>query len=245
MISVVIPTLDNEAVLGEALSALVPAAVEGLVREVIVADGGSSDRTADIADGAGAEIVRSEPSRAARLSAGAARARFPWLLFLDAETVLDAGWEREVLLHIERVESGKRRVAAASFRFGLDDEGAMARTIEALARVRTGLFKLPYGEQGLLISRRLYDEVGGFAPLPMLEDVDLARRLGRRRLVAFSARAVRGGEAYRREGYLARMARRQASLGLYMIGVPVRTIARLLGHGPAPTGAPAVERDAS
>lgn len=245
MISVVIPTLDNEAVLGETLSALVPAAVDGLVREVIVADGGSSDRTLDIADGAGAEMVRSEPSRAARLSAGAARARFPWLLFLNAETVLDAGWEREALLHIERVESGKRRSAAASFRFGLDDEGAMPRAVEALARLRTGLFKLPYGEQGLLISRRLYDEVGGFAPLPALEDVDLARRLGRRRLVALTARAMASGEAYRRDGYFARMARSQACLGLYMIGVPVRTIASLLGRGAVPVGAPAVERGAS
>jgi glycosyltransferase involved in cell wall biosynthesis len=245
MISVVIPTLNNETDLGAALSSLVPAAVDGLVREVIVADGGSSDRTLDIADGAGADILRCEAGRGAQLRAGAGRARFPWLLFLDPGTVLDSAWEREAQHHIERVDSGRRRNSAASFRFALDDEGALPRTFEALASLRTGLFKLPYGEQGLLISRVLYDEVGGFAPLPALEDVDLARRLGRRRVAALNARAISSGEAYRRDGYLSRLLRSQACLGLYFIGVPVRTIAGLLGPGSEPVGEPAVGRSAS
>ena len=244
MISVVIPTLDAEMSLGETLSSLVPAAVDGLVREVIIADGGSRDRTLVVADGAGTEIVQSEAGRGAQLKAGAARARFPWLLFLNADTYLDAGWEREAHLHIERVESGRRRASAASFRFALDDEGVLPRAVEALVSLRTGLLKLPYGGQGLLISRKLYDEVGGFGALPLMEDVDFARRLGRRRLAALNARAVTSGEHFLRDGAVGRMARNQACLGLYLIGVPVRTIANLFGRAAASTGEPVAQRSA-
>src|SRR5262245_58936909 len=84
MISVVIPTLNDEDGLAGTLAALVPAAVDGLVREVIVVDGGSTDGTLHIAEAAGTEIVRSEASRGAQLAARAKRARFPWLLFLHA-----------------------------------------------------------------------------------------------------------------------------------------------------------------
>lgn len=229
MISVIVPTHNSEAHLADALSSLVPAAVEGLIREVIVADGGSTDRTLDIADGSGAEIVKSEAGRGAQLRAGAARARFPWLLFLNADTVLDPGWEREAQLHIERVDNGRRRMSAASFRFVLDDEGLMPRALETLASLRTGLLKLPYGDQGLLIPRSLYDEVGGFNALPALEDLDILRRIGRRRIVALSGRAVTSGERYQRDGYVGRIARSQLCVGLYLLGLPVGTIANLIG----------------
>lgn len=230
MISVIIPTLNADACLAETLTSLVPAAVDGLVCEVIVADGGSMDRTLDIADGAGAEIVKAAAGRGAQLRAGAERARFPWLLFLNADTYLDAGWERDAAHHIERVENGRRKAAAATFRFVLDDEGLGARMAERMAALRTGLFKLPYGDQGLLLPRTLYDEVGGFDELPLLEDVDLARRLGRRRLAVLNARAVTDGERYRRERSLTRTARAQACLGLYLVGVPVSAIAAVFGR---------------
>lgn len=242
MISVVIPTLNAEAHLAETMSSLVTAAVDGLVREVIVADGGSTDRTLDIADGAGAEIVKSEAGRGAQLRAGANRARFPWLLFLNADTYLDAGWEREAHLHIERIESGRRRATAASFRFTIDDEGLLPRTLETMAALRTGFLKLPYGDQGLLISRALYDEIGGFSALPLMEDLDLVRRLGRRRITVLNARAVAGGESFLRDGLAGRLARSQVCLWLYLLGVPVTTIANLYGRPAADVGEPAVGR---
>ena len=107
MISVVIPTLNAEATLGGTLSALVPAAVDGLVREVIVVDGGSGDRTKEIVDQAGARLLVERPERGRQLAAGAARARFPWLLFLHADTVLEPGWEREAAGFMERVDTGE------------------------------------------------------------------------------------------------------------------------------------------
>lgn len=242
MISVVIPTLNSEAHLAETMASLVPAAVDGLVREVIAVDGGSTDRTLEIVDSAGAELIKSEAGRGAQLKAGADRARFPWLLFLNADTYLEAGWEREAGLHMDRVASGRRRMAAASFKFALDDEGFTLRTLETLVSLRTSLLKLPYGDQGLLISRTLYDEIGGFAPLPSMEDVDLVRRLGRGRIVTLNARVVTSAERYRREGVVSRLVRNQARLGLYMIGVPVPTIANVFGRSSEPDREPIAQR---
>ena len=91
MISVVVATLNSAETLAEALAGLIPAAVQGLVREVIIADGGSTDATLQIADGTGADVVHSGPTRAQRMIEGAKRAKFPWLLFIDANAVLDPG----------------------------------------------------------------------------------------------------------------------------------------------------------
>jgi len=226
MISVVIPTLNAEPRLAATLAALVPAAVDGLVREVIVADGGSRDRTAAIADAAGASVLRVDPGRGSQLAAGAARARFPWLLFLHADTVLEPGWEGEVSAFMERVDRGAPPSAAA-FRFALDDVGARPRLLEAMVGLRCALLRLPYGDQGLLIPRRLYEEIGGYRPLALMEDVDLVQRLGRRRLTMLRACAVTSADRFRREGYARRSARNLTCLMLYALRVPVHVINRL------------------
>ena len=227
MITVIIPTLNAESGLAAALTALVPATVEGLIREVIVVDGGSTDRTLEIADQAGASMVRSVPGRGHQLAAGAAAARMPWLMFLHADTVLEPGWEREAAAFIERVEIGQRPEAAAAFRFALDDLGFKPRLIEWGVAVRCMLLRLPYGDQGLLIPRRLYQSSGGFRALPLMEDVDLIRRLGRRRTVILRARAVTSAIRYRRDGYALRTARNLACLALYYLRIPAGLIARI------------------
>jgi rSAM/selenodomain-associated transferase 2 len=229
MISVVIPTLNAEATLARTLASLVPAAVDGLVRQVVVTDGGSSDRTLDIADNAGADIVRHGRGRGPQLAAGAQSARFPWLLFLHADTSLEPGWEREASLFMARVDAGERPAAAAAFRFALDDTGLGPRLLERLVALRSGALRLPYGDQGLLIPRRLYAEVGGYRPLAIMEDVDLVRRLGRRRTAILRCRAVTSAERFRRDGYLVRSARNLLCLTLYTLRVPPNVISRIYG----------------
>ena len=230
MISVVIPTLNAEASLGSTLAALVPAAVDGFVREVIIADGGSDDRTRKIADAAGAVVLRAERGRGPQLMAGAAAARFPWILFLHADAVLESGWEREAAYFIREVDEGRQQPSAASFRFSLDDRAYAARCVEALVALRCTLFRFPYGDQGLLIPRRLYDEVGGYEPIPVMEDVSLVHRLGRRRMAMLPARVTTSAERYRRDGYLRRIARNQVCLALYFLNVSAERIASVYGQ---------------
>jgi len=226
MISVVIPTLNAAAYLPDTLSALIPATVDGLVREVVVVDAGSTDSTREIADAAGAEVVSSSPCRGGQLIAGAARAKHPWLLFLHADTVLDAGWAREAAHFMERVDSGRAMPSAAAFRFALDDEGLAPRCLEGLVGFRCALLRLPYGDQGLLIPRALYDQVGGYRDLPVMEDLDLVRRLGSRAVKMLRARAVTSAQRYRREGYFRRAFKNQMCLVLYALNVPAARISQ-------------------
>jgi len=218
MISVVIPTLNAERQLPRCFDSLITAAVRGVVREVIVADGGSADGTLVIADAAGAHIVRAGRSRGAQMAAGAEAARGDWLLFLQPQTALEPGWEVEVesFLH----QAMPERPQAAVFRFALEDFGAPARRAEARAALRSSLLALPYGDQGLLLPRRLYKKVGGYRDLARLEDADIVRRIGRRRLVLLRSRAL--NSARMRQGWLKPLA---VSL-LHLLRVPSSVMAK-------------------
>lgn len=229
MISVVIPTLNAQADLTATLAALVPGAVEGLVREVIIADGGSSDDTREIADISGADFIRAEKGRGAQLAAGAEAAKSDWLLFLHADTVLQPGWVQEAATFIDRVDSGARPPSAAAFSFALNDFGVKPRLLEAIVNLRCALFRFPYGDQGLLIPRGLYAELGGYRPLPLMEDVDMVRRLGRGRVAMLRSKSVTSAERYKREGYAPRILRNAACLSLYYMRVPPATLARIYG----------------
>ena len=229
MISVVISARNAARPLAATLMPLIPPAVDGVVRQVIVVDGRSSDSTAKVADDAGADIVESAGGRGAQLADGAARARFPWLLFLDAGTVLEDGWEQSATTFMRRVDCDERAVAAGAFTLRLDDTGLAPRLIEQLVQLRCKIWRRPYGDQGLLIPRQLFDAVGGYKNLPMMEDIDLARRLGRSRLVMLDATAVISAEHHKQDGYLLRSTRNQLCQALYGAGFPMRLMTRLYG----------------
>lgn len=244
MISVIIPTLNVERHLAACLTALVPAAVEGFVREVIVVDGGSTDRTTKIVDQAGATLITTEASRGRQLLTGARKAHQPWLLFLHADTVLAADWDLEAAAFMGRVDNGAVPLSAATFSFALDDRGMTPRIVEGLVALRRTIFALPYGDQGLLIPRRLYDEIGGYRDMVLMEDVDIVRRLGRRRLSPLRTRATTSADRYREDGYLRRILRNQASFALYACGASPATVARFYSGRQSPaTDASGVQKD--
>jgi rSAM/selenodomain-associated transferase 2 len=227
MISVVIPTRDAEGCLPSTLAALIPAAVDGFIREVIVVDGKSTDRTLLVAENAGVEIVETNPGRGRQLCAGAKRARFPWLLFLHADTELAPGWDTAAAGFMEKVDAGGIPPAAAAFRYRLLDDGWKPRLLEAAVSFRCGLLRVPYGDQGLLIPRALYDDIGGYSDQPLMEDVDLIRRLGRRRVRMLRADAITSAVRYRNEGYARRILRNQACLAMYAAGFSPERIAAI------------------
>jgi len=223
-LSIIIPTLDAEVELQDSLPPLAAFDALNLVREVIFADGGSRDRTAAVAEASGARLVVAETGRGQQLAAGAAVARGPWLLFLHADTCLDPHWQEVVSAFIHNPDNGRR---AGYFRFKLDDRRKRAWILERLVALRAHVLGLPYGDQGLLISRDFYRELGGFKPLPLMEDVDIVRRIGRSRLTALAAAAVTSAARYRRGGYVLRPIRNLCCLALFFLGAPARLIAKL------------------
>mgnify|MGYP002780763905 CR=1 FL=1 len=184
-------------------------------------DGGSADDTAAAAEHGGARVIAAPRGRGAQIAAGVAAARGPWLLILHADTRLAAAWMEAVTAAM----SDPSR--AYHFRFVLDDASPAARRLERAVAWRCRVLGLPYGDQGLLAHRDLLTAVGGVRPLPLMEDVDLVRRIGRARLTALPADAVTSAARWRREGYLRRSARNLACLGLWFAGVPPRIIARV------------------
>ena len=184
MLSVVIGTHNSERALLPTLSALVAGAVAGLVREVIVADGGSRDATAAIADGAGCRVLESTKSHGARLRQGAEAARALWLLFLCPGVVLEPSWVEESRRFMENAER-RRHGYAAVFRA----DTFRAGVLEAMALLGTALGISLGPGQGLVIARTLYGAVGGHRAVEDPER-DLLRRLGRRRLVRLRTAAV-------------------------------------------------------
>lgn len=223
-VSVVIPTLDVADRLGPCLGALGDALFEGVIREVILADGGSADAIEGVAAATGARLVTAPLGRGQQLAAGAEAARGAWLLFLHSDTVLGSGWGTAVLAHIARHPD-----RAGWFRLAFDTDHRMARLVAGWANWRSRWIGLPYGDQGLLVPRALYQRVGGYPPIPLMEDVALARRL-RGRLSPLSAVAVTSARRYEREGWFRRGARNVGTLARYLAGVPPeRLIARYRG----------------
>lgn len=222
MISVVIPTLNAGAGLAAALDALSPVD-HPLIEEIIVSDGGSSDSTIGIAARSGCRVIQGPPGRGSQLHSGALQARGAWLLFIHADTRPSVGWEKAASEFVKSRGSERR---AAVFVFELDDRRKRARWLERIVAIRVRALGLPYGDQGLLLARSFYDEVGGYRPFPLMEDVDLVRRIGRRSIETLAVSAVTSADRYRRNGYVRRSVRNAACLLLYFLGVPPQRIAK-------------------
>jgi glycosyltransferase involved in cell wall biosynthesis len=183
MLSVVVPTLNEERLLVPTLAALVSGATGGLISEVLLADGGSRDDTAVVGDVTGCNVLRLEGSLGARIRAAVAAARAPWLLFLRPGVILDPPWVGDASRFIESTRGSER---AAVFRRGASAPSPLR---EALAQMMAALGALPAPDQGLLISRRFYDALGGHRSDDADAEADLIRRIGRRRIARLAAAA--------------------------------------------------------
>ncbi|MFY2824662.1 TIGR04283 family arsenosugar biosynthesis glycosyltransferase [Ruegeria sp. MALMAid1280] len=216
-ISIVIPTLNAGEALSESLPALMEGLHTGLIRELIVTDGGSTDPTLEIAVEAGAQIMTGAPSRGGQLRRGCAVARAEWLLILHADTVLQAGWGQEVGEHLA---TGK----PAAFRLAFGAKGFWPTWVAGWANLRSRVFGLPYGDQGLLVPRRMYEKAGGYSDQPLMEDVALVRALPR--VTLLNARAVTSADRYARVGWLRRGTRNLWTLTRYFLGADPEQLAQ-------------------
>ncbi len=217
-LSVIIPTLDAAEALPACLASLMEGVEAGLIREVIFSDGGSEDATAQLAEEAGVTLVGGPASRGGQLRRGAQAAAGEWLLFLHADSVVPAGWS-------EMVRAQMKRGGAAYFPLRFDAAGLAPGLVARWANLRAARFGLPYGDQGLLISRAEYHAVGGYPDIALMEDVAMARAL-KGRLSSLPGPITTSAGKYIRDGWLRRGARNLSLLMRYLLGADPDKLAR-------------------
>jgi rSAM/selenodomain-associated transferase 2 len=216
-VSVIIPTLNEAALLGEAVRRL-----RGQrPHEIIVVDGGSTDATADVAHQADL-FLQAPRGRASQMNAGAARASGNILLFLHADCILTGDALRQA-------EECLRRggMVAGCFTMHVDATGPLYRWIDFVATARVRLTGIVYGDQGLFVRRATFEKLGGFPPLSFLEDVIFSRRLCRSgRMSVVPARIGVSPRRWQRTGIVRQTIRNWTLLGLAAAGVHPDRLAR-------------------
>jgi rSAM/selenodomain-associated transferase 2 len=221
-LSIIVPTLNAAATLPRCLGTLIEGLGigpgGGLIRELIVSDGGSQDETAAVAAAAGAKLVTGPPSRGGQLRRGCTAASGQWLLILHADTCLAPGWAQSVANHIENPSAGP-----VYFRLQFNEPGLMASWVAGWANLRAAWLGLPYGDQGLLVSRADYRRVGGYPDQPLMEDVALVRKLGRMR--GLRVIALTSAARYKRDGWLRRGSRNLWTQIRYFAGTDPEVLA--------------------
>ncbi len=225
-VSIVILTLNATGSLPGLLHDLMEGVGAGLVREVVFSDGGSSDALAELAREAGAVLVEGPAGRGGQLRRGVEAARGAWMLCLHADTELPHGWSGVVEAALATPDR------AGAFQLSFRARGFAPRWVAGWANLRARLFGLPYGDQGLLVSRALYDRVGGYRDIPVMEDVAMVRAL-RGRLDILPATVSASADVYQAKGWLRCGARNLWTVTLYSLGVAPDRLAK--GYSASPS----------
>jgi rSAM/selenodomain-associated transferase 2/rSAM/selenodomain-associated transferase 1 len=222
-VSVVIPALNDAELVGAAIASAQAAGAH----EVLVVDGGSSDRTCAAASEAGARVTSARPGRASQMNAGAAQAEGEILLFLHADTLLppDAA-------QLARDALGVAGAVAGSFDFAVPRSERFGRLISAVGRWRARLTGHPYGDQGLFLSSQTFWELGGYPDLPTMEDWEFVARLKKLgRVAVLNQAAVTSARAWEQRGLLRNTASNLAVIWGYFLGVDPARLGRLRERG--------------
>jgi rSAM/selenodomain-associated transferase 2 len=226
LVTIVIPVLNDRA----ALASLLEGLPRDPVLEIIVVNGSDvSDPAMDLLRERYPDLswVQSAPGRGTQMNQGARRARGRWFVFLHADTRLGAGW-MDVIRRLDE----QPQIVGGSFRFALDSPARLARLIEWGVRIRVRLFDLPYGDQALFVRRTVFEELGGYRELPLMEDVDFIRRLRRRgRLAHAGVPALTSARRWERDGWLRRTVDNAMLVALFLAGHPPERLARRYYRG--------------
>lgn len=212
-ISIVIPTLNSQNTVRKTLASLFEGIEAGIVRELIVVDGGSTDETREIVEECGGKFISSAASRGYQLKKGVNLAKGDFIFVLHSDSVLEQGWS-------EIVKKYLNKDAGYYCKLSFDIIHPLASMTSTWANARSLIFNLPYGDQGLLIPRKLLMENGSYSPIPIMEDVELALRF-KGKLFCMPVVITTSSRKYRKNGWL-----RQGSKNI------VRLLRFLLGADP-------------
>ncbi|MDP2157649.1 MAG: TIGR04283 family arsenosugar biosynthesis glycosyltransferase [Nitrospirota bacterium] len=220
MISVIIPALNEEMNIARCIESI---RAEGFSGEIIIADGGSKDRTREIARSHADVIVIDTPKgRGTQMNIGAALATGDILLFLHADTILDQGWATELNAALDNPH-----VVGGAFTFSIDDPALKYRLVEAWVSMRCRIFSLPYGDQAIFIRRNAFQKLGGYKEIPLMEDVDIISRMKKLGSIAvLGKKAVTSGRRWVSKGLLRTAAINQMTKLMYHLGVSPERLAR-------------------
>ena len=209
-ISIIIPTLNSETDLPETLKSLFEGIENNLIRELIISDGGSTDKTKFIAYEVGALIVEGYCGRGLQISKGVEKSQGDWILILHADTSLSLDWSVKLLQKIDKN-------FAYHFKLKFKSKSFFARILEYWAQIRSKFLSLPYGDQGFLIHRDLLDTVGEFPKIPIMEDVALAGKL-KGKIKSLDMMAHTSAEKYHKNGWLRQSMINFSILNQYRLG---------------------------
>jgi rSAM/selenodomain-associated transferase 2 len=215
-VSVIIPVFRD----AEALARVLASSALSGADVIVAATAGDASLDPVRAAHPGVVWLDAPRGRATQMNAGAAAARGRWLVFLHADTQLPPDWRKAI-------EAAERdpRVSLGCFRFTLDAPSLFARAIESGVRLRVGLFGLPYGDQALFVRRELFEAIGGYAGIPIMEDVDLVRRLrARGRLFRSPLPALTSARRWDEDGWIRRTARHLSLILRYLAGTPPESL---------------------
>ena len=222
-ITVILPTFNSSKNINKTLRN-----VNKYFKKIIIVDAESIDDTRKIAKKYNSKIYLSNPNRGKQLHIGAKVCDTDWFLFLHSDTLLGNNSYNEIKRFIKINNKNK----AAYFKLKFNEKNIYALFIENLVYLRNIIFKLPYGDQGLLISKNLYNKIGGFKPMPIMEDIYIIRKIGYKNLYLMNGNIITDADKYIRQGWIKRPLLNLICLMLYFIGYDINKISKIYYNVP-------------
>ena len=217
-ISVIIPTLNEALILNQTLTEIHRHSPD----EVIITDGGSTDGTLEIAETFGVRIVQGPPGRALQMNAGAKTATGDVLLFLHADSRVDAKSYQKMMAVLQQ-----ENPLGGAFGLAIESEKPSLKLISLLATLRSKYLNLVYGDQAIFVKTDVFREMGGFSSIPICEDLDFFRRLKKKGpVVLLEEKAVTSARRWRTEGVFLTTFRNMLIAGLFLLGFPPRVLSK-------------------
>ena len=218
-VTVVIPTYNSEKTINNTLNS-----ISKYFNKIIIVDANSKDLTIEISKEYKTKIIRSKKSRGTQLLLGAKNVSTEWILFLHSDTIL----EKNNIIGIKNFISKEiNNNKAASFKIKFNKNNIWSYLLKIIVNIRSKYLKLPYGDQGLLISKFFYNNIGGYKNIPIMEDVEIIRNIGFKNIKILDSYVITDAIRFENQGWLLRPIINVYCLALYFLGFNINNINKI------------------